>query len=125
MSVPENTGFKKPSCGNMFNLGGSSGLRDSIGGIVNLQIVGTDPDVGVVDGSALAADYAPAAGNKNPDGTFMICIETSGAVYHVRLADGTEFTITAVQSEAYAGQWYPARIIEVLVGTTGDFSVGY
>jgi hypothetical protein len=54
----------------------------------------------------------------------MINIETVG-VFYVNLADGTDFVITAVQSSAYLGQWYPARLISVNVGTSGDFSVGY
>lgn len=121
--------FKKPECGDMFNLGSVSSisqLRDVIGGLVNLQVVGTDPDVvGTVDVSA-TGDYEPAAGNVNPDGTFIITIETDAATYVVILADGTQFTITAAQSTAYLGQWYPARLLKVLeAGTTGVFSVGY
>ena len=125
MSTAESTGFKKQSCGDMHHIEKRVGIMDSVGSIVDLQIVGTDPNVDVVVGNAMAADYAPPDGAKNPDGTFLICIETSGGVYHVRLADGSEFTITAVQSAKYAGMWYPAKIAEVLIGTTGDFSVGY
>lgn len=74
----------------------------------------------------MADDYAPDLGDLNPDGTFFICIETDAATYVVVLADGTQFTITAAQSTAHLGQWYPARIIKVLkAGTTGSFSVGY
>lgn len=123
MSEVISTGFKKQSCGDMHQLGATSILKDVNGGLIDLQIIGTDPDVGVVVGATMAADYAPSG--LNPDGTFLICIETSGGVYHVILADGSEFTITAVQSAAYAGTWYPARIVKVLIGTTGDFSVGY
>jgi len=129
MSQLMSSPFKKPECGDMFTLGGMavmSQLRDVLGGLINLQIVGTDPDqVGPVT-SPMADDYEPTAGTLSPDGTFMINIETDGAVYVVVLADGTQFTITAVQSSAYAGQWYPARLLKVLAqGTTGDFSVGY
>ena len=121
--------FKKPACGDMHNLGGmatTSQLRDVLGGLVNLQIVGTDPDVaGTVDVSA-TGDYTPAEGNVNPDGTFFIIPETDAGVYVVVLADGSQFTITAVQSTAYLGQVYPARILTVLeAGTTGVFSVAY
>jgi len=124
MSVTLDTPFKKPECGNMYILGQ---LKDVLGGLVNLQVVGTDPDyVGPIDGLALTDDYVPASGNVNPDGTFMIAIETGAAVYVVVLADGTQFTITAVQSTAYLGQWYPARLLRVIAdGTTGSFSVGY
>ena len=124
MSEILSTPFKKPECGNMYILGQ---LKDVLGGLVNLQVVGTDPDyVGPIDGLALTEDYIPAAGNVNPDGTFMIAIETDAAVYVVVLADGTQFTITAVQSTAHLGQWYPARLLRVVAdGTTGSFSVGY
>lgn len=122
MSTVKDTGFKKQACGDMHHI--QQMIRDAIGGIVDFQIVGTDPDVGVVDGSAMVADYAPGTEDKNPDGTFMICIEADG-VFYVSLADGSDFVITAVQSAAYLGQWYPAKLLSVNVGTTGDFSVGY
>ena len=124
MSELKTTGFKKQSCGDMHQMGKITLLKDSIGGIVDFQIIGTDPDVGVVIGNDLVSDYAPTAGNANPDGTFMICIETTG-VFYVSLADGSDFVITAVQSAAYLGQWYPAKLLSVNVGTSGDFSVGY
>ena len=115
------SGFKKQSCGDMHHI--QQQVRDSVGGIVDFQIVGTDPSVtGVVDGSTMAHDYAPTG--LNPDETFLICIETAD-VFYVTLADGSDFTITAVQSAAYLGQWYPAKLLSVNVGTTGDFSVGY
>jgi hypothetical protein len=125
MSTAETTGSKKQRCQDMHH--SEYMIRDSMANFVDFQIIGTDPDVvgGVVSGAAMTEDYAPLVENRNPDGTFLICIETSGGIYHVRLPDGNEFVITAVQSAAYAGQWYPAKIIEVLVGTTGDFSVGY
>lgn len=113
---------KKQLCGNMHHI--TEMLRDVLGGVLNLQIVGTDPNVGVVIGTDLLDDYAPASGNKNPDGTFLICIETSGTFY-VSLADGSDFVITDAQADAYIGQWYPAKILSVNIGTTGDFSVGY
>lgn len=121
--------FNKPGCEDMHQVGlhkVQAHLRDSLGGLIDLQVVGTDPDqVGPVT-SPLAEDYAPTLGTLNPDGTFMITIETDAAVYVVVLADGTQFTITATQSTAYLGQWYPARLLRVLAdGTTGDFSVGY
>lgn len=131
MSEVYQTPFKKPVCGDMFNLGGKSvtvtQLKDVLGGLINLQIVGTDPDnPNPINGAAMADDYIPAEGNVNPDGTFFIVPETSGATYAVVLADGTQFLITATQSTAYLGQWYPARLLRVLkAGTTGWFSVGY
>jgi hypothetical protein len=138
--------FKKPKCGDMWNLGGlsttTSILKDVIGGLINLLVVGTDPDLVTqpVDGAAMVTDYYPGEiastvnldpdGNGyprvNPDGTFFITIETDAASYAVVLADGTQFTITPAQSTAYLGQWYPARLMKVLAdGTTGSFSVGY
>lgn len=127
MSVILSTPFKKPECGDMFNLGGASQtismLKDVLGGLINLQYVGTDPDYsGPI--TLGVDDYIPAAGHVNPDGTFFIIPETDAAVYIVVLAEGTQFTITAVQSTAYLGQPIPARILRVLAaGTTGSFSV--
>jgi hypothetical protein len=119
--------FKKPECGDMFTLGQITMLKDVLGGLINLQAVGTDPDlVGTVVGAAMTEDYIPVAGNVNPDGTFFIIPETDGGVYVVELADGTDFTITAVQSAAYVGQIIPMRLLMVYAdGTTGDFSVVY
>jgi hypothetical protein len=131
MSEILNSPFKKPECGDMFNLGGYSTtisqLKDVLGGLINLQVVGTDPDyVGPIDGAALVADYVPAAGNVNPDSTFFIIPETDAAVYIVVLADGTQFTITAVQSTANLGKEIPYRLLRVVAhGTTGYFSVVY
>jgi hypothetical protein len=126
MSEILSTPFKKPECGDMFNNTNPVLVQDVLGGLINFQIAGTDPDITQpVDGTALTEDYVPDDGNVNPDKTFFICIETSGAVYYVVLADGTQFTITAVQSAAYAELWYPARLLRVRTGTTGSFSVGY
>lgn len=123
MSTVKDTGYKKMSCGDMHHQDKSI-PSDTGAGFVNLQVVGTDPDVGVVVGATLVADYSPDNENKNPDGTFLICIETAG-IFFVTLFDGSDFIITAVQANAYLGQWYPAKIWSVNVGTTGDFSVGY
>lgn len=127
MSDVKNTGYQQMACTDMHHQDKAM-LSDTGAGFVNLQIVGTDPDVsGVKTGAsitALTGDYSPAAGNKNPDGTFMICIETEG-IFFVTLFDGSDFIITAVQAAAYLGQWYPGRIWSVNVGTTGNFSVGY
>ena len=140
MSEIVSTPFKKPHCGDMHQLGldkVQAHLRDAIGGIINLQVVGTDPDLATqpVDGAAMTEDYFPDLEEStvnpgytrvNPDGTFFITIETDAATYSVVLADGTQFTITPAQSTAYLGQWYPARLWKVLMdGTTGSFSVGY
>ena len=130
MSTILTTPFKKPECGDMHNLGGLSTitvLRDVLGGILNFIVVGTDSSkVGPINGATMASDYAPTLGTLNPDGSFFICIETDNATYVVELADGTQFTITAAQSHAHLGMWYPARLIKVIkAGTTGSFSVGY
>lgn len=123
MSEVKDTGYQKMECGDMHHQNKSM-LSDTGAGFVNLQVVGTDPEVGVVIGGDMVEDYSPDAENKNPDGTFLICIETTG-VFYVSLFDGSDFVITAVQAAAYLGQWYPARLWSVNVGTTGDFSVGY
>jgi len=122
MSDIKSTGFKKMECGDLHH--SEQMIRDTGGGYVDFQIVGTDPDVGVVIGADLVADYSPDNDNKNPDRTFMICIEKIG-VFYVSLFDGSDFIITAVQSAAYLGQWVPMKIWSVNVGSTGDFSVGY
>jgi hypothetical protein len=129
MSEVLSSPFNKPECGDMHQNAGTitqAHLRDVLGGEIDLQIVGTDPGlVGPVT-APMSEDYEPTIGTLNPDGTFLITIETDAAVYVVVLADGTQFTITAVQSTAYLGQWYPARLLKVLAdGTTGSFSVGY
>lgn len=129
MSEVQSSPFKKPDCGDMHQLGidkVQAHLRDVLGGLIDLQIVGTDPSQGKPIVAPLADDYEPALSTLNPDGTFMIIPETDNAVYVVALADGSQFTITAVQSHAYLGQWYPARLLKVFAsGTTGSFSVGY
>jgi hypothetical protein len=129
MSTVQSSPFNKPECGDMHQLGldkVQAHLRDVLGGLIDLQVVGTDPGVvGPVVGP-LSGNYAPTAGTLNPDGTFFIIPETDNAVYCVVLADGTEFTITAVQSHAYLGQVIPYRVLKVLKqGTTGSFSVVY
>lgn len=124
MSTATDTGsYQKMACQDMHHQNKMM-LSDTGAGFVNLQIVGSDPDVGTIIGTTMTESYSPAVGNKNPDGTFMICIETVG-VFDIVLFDGSPFQITAVQAAAYLGQWYPARINTVNVGTTGDFSVGY
>lgn len=140
MSAVLDAPFKKPVCGDMHQSGQTNvqaHLRDSLGGLINLQIVGTDPDLDSqpVVGADMTEDYFPGIQEStvnpgytrvNPDGTFFITIETDAAYYSVVLADGTQFTITPAQSTAHLGQWYPARLYKVLMdGTTGDFSVGY
>lgn len=120
MSEIKSTGFKKMECGDLHH--SEQMIRDTGGGYVDFQIVGTDPSAGVITGIGIAMDYHPSG--MNPDQTFLICIETAG-VFYVTLFDGSDFVITLVQSTAYLGQWYPAKIWSVNVGTTGDFSVGY
>lgn len=124
MSEIKDTGYYQMECGDMHHQNKTM-LSDTGAGFVNLQVVGTDPHVtGVKTGASIAVDYRPPAEHRNPDGTFLICIETAG-IFFVTLFDGSDFLITAVQSTAYLGQWYPVRIWSVNVGTTGDFSVGY
>jgi hypothetical protein len=123
MSTSIASPFKKQECGNP----GFGGLKDIFGNATHLQIVGSDPDVnGIKTGASITAgtgSYAPDPLNTN-NGTFMICIETEG-VFYVHLEDGTDFVISAAQSTAYLGQWYPAKLLSVDHGTTGNFSVGY
>ena len=143
--VIANAPFKKPKCGDNNRIGGlvvQSYLRDALGGNIDLQVVGTDPDVDQpINGAALAEDYVPGDtpstvhldpdGNGyprvNPDRTFFIIPETDAATYAVVLADGTQYLFTGVQSTAYLGQPFPFRIWKVLAvaATTGYFSVGY
>lgn len=132
MSSVKDTGHKKMKCTDMHHQDKVM-LSDTGAGFVNLQVVGTDINVtGVKTGASITAitgDYIPgvdANGDActNPDGTFLICIETEG-IFFVTLSDGSDFLITSVQAAAYLGQWYPAKIYSVNVGTTGDFSVGY
>jgi len=127
MSDVKVTGYQQMECTDMHHQNKVM-ISDTGAGFVNLQIVGTDPDVsGVKTGASITAgtgDYSPATDEKNPDQTFTICIETIG-VFYVTLFDGTDFIISAVQAAAYLGQWYPAKIWTVNVGTTGNFSVGY
>jgi len=105
------------------NTGYPTGLKDGLGNYIGFFINGTDDAVGVVDGSALSADYV--ADTLSPDGTFRVCIEVAG-VLNVQLADGTDFTVTAAVTGANVGQWLPLNIIKVYEsGTTADFSVGY
>lgn len=140
MSAIIESPFNKPGCGDMHQSGTTkvqAHIRDALGGIINFQVVGTDPDLDIqpIDGAAMVDDYYPGIQEStvnpghtrvNPDGTFFITIETDTAYYAVVLADGTQFTITPTQSTAYLGQWYPARLLKVLSdGTTGSFSVGY
>jgi hypothetical protein len=125
MSAILNTPFNKPECGDLFNLGQITMLKDVLGGLINFQAVGTDPDhSGPI--TLAGNDYVPAAGHVNPDGTFFIIPETDAATYIVEMADGTQFTITGAQSTAYLGQPIPYRLLRVIAaGTTGSFSVVY
>jgi len=105
------------------NNGYPTGLRDLLGNFIGFFINGTDENVGVVDMAGLAGDYT--ADTLSPDHTFRICIESAAAI-EVQLADGTDFTVTAVQATKYLGDWLPLNIIKVYkAGTTGTFSVGY
>jgi hypothetical protein len=118
MSAILESPFRKPQCGDMFNLGQVSMLKDVLGGLINLQAVGTDPDVvGPITGA-----YIPDPGHVNPDGTFFIIPETDNATYVVELADGSQFTITGAQAHTFLGQPVPMRILQV-ISSTGNYSV--
>ena len=137
MSDVKDTGYKKMQCGDMHHNAQTvkAVISDTSGaGFTNLQVVGTDVNLpgGFKTGASITAvtgDYRPGVDANglpctNPDGTFLIIPETAG-VFYVTLFDGSDFIISAVQSAAYLGQWYPAKIWSVNVGTTGDFTVGY
>lgn len=123
MSASINSPYKQLECGSS----PVGVVRDLLGGTFDLQIVGSDPNVnGIKTGVSITGgtgSYAPPAAYTN-QGTFLICIETTG-VFYVHLEDGTDFIISEAQSETYLGQWYPAKLLSVDVGTTGNFSVGY
>ena len=137
MSEIKNTGYKKMKCGDMHHNGRTvkAVLSDTSGaGFVNLQVVGTDVNLpgGFKTGAsitALTGDYRPGVDADglpctNPDGTFLICIETAAQLF-VTLFDGSDLIISPVQAAAYLGQWVPMRIYSVNVGTVADFTVGY
>jgi hypothetical protein len=122
MSESITSPFKQPECGQSM-LGN---IKDIFGVPVNLQIVGSDPNVnGIKTGASITAgtSYAPDPEFTN-NGTFKICIETEG-VFYVHLEDGTDFVISDAQSTRYLGEWYPANLLSVDHGTTGNFSIGY
>ncbi len=137
MSEVKDTGYKKMQCGDMHHNGPTvkAVISDTSGaGFTNLQIVGTDVNLpgGFKTGASITAitgDYRPGDDANglpctNPDGTFLINIETA-AQFFVTLFDGSDLIISPVQAAAYLGQWYPAKIWSVNIGTTGDFTVGY
>lgn len=109
-----------PECGGF--IPNSVILGSESGGFLPLFVTGTDPNVGVVDMTTEAGDYVSAA--TSVDKSFIILIETAAPIA-VQLFDGSDFTITQAQADAYLGQWYPAKILQVYkTGTTGTFSVG-
>ena len=104
---------------------GTGAVINELGNYVGFFINGTDETVGVVNMAALAGDFTPTFSTDHGDATFRICIEATGAI-EVQLADGTDFTITQVQTDNNLGQWLPLNIIKVYkAGTAGTFSVGY
>ena len=104
---------------------GTGAVINELGNYVGFFINGTDESVGVVDMTALAGDYTPTFSTDHGDATFRICIEATGAI-EVQLADGSDFTITQVQTDNNLGQWLPLNIIKVYkLNTVGTFSVGY
>ena len=104
---------------------GDGASINELGNYQSCLINGTDPNLGVVNMTTETGDLTPTFSTDHGDHTFRICIETAGPI-EVQLADGSDFTITQAQADAYTGQWYPANIIKVYKnGTTGTFSVGY
>ena len=98
-------------------------LRDALGNLIGFLINGTDEDVGVVNPATMVGDYV--ADTNSPDGTFRVLIEAAGTL-EVELADGTDFTCTAVYTGKYAGDWLPMNIRKVYkTGSTATFSVGW
>ena len=89
-----------PECGGMIPASFMPILDN--GGTIPFFLTGTDPHVGVVDGSALAADYTPPAGHLGLDKTFMICIEVAAPIV-VQLQSGEDFTITTVSGNSISG----------------------
>lgn len=99
-------------------------LKDVLGNYVGFFINGTDPDEDIVNMTTQAGDYT-AANMNTPDGTFRIAIEVAGVI-EVQLADGTDFTITAVMAGANVGKWLELNIRTVYkTGTAGTFLVGW
>ena len=99
------------------------GIRDILGNGIGFFINGTDEAVGVVNPATMVGDYV--ADTNNPDGTFRVLIEAVGTL-EVELADGTDFTVTLVQTTKYLGDWLPLNIRKVLkTGSTATFSVGW
>ena len=104
---------------------GDKAQFNELGNYQSCLINGTDSDLGVVNMTTETGDLVPSFSTDHGDKTFRICIETAAPI-KVQLADGSDFTITQAQADAYAGVWYPANIIKVYkAGTTGTFSVGY
>ena len=83
-------------------------------------INGTDKSLGgVIDPGATIDFIVPGVDY------FFVNFETVG-VLEVQLWDNSLFTITAVQTAAYLGFWYPVAIKKVFkAGTTATFSFGY
>jgi hypothetical protein len=110
-----------PGCGDFMHPDAS---KDVMGNIVGCFINGTDEDVGIVNMTTQAGDYT-AANMNSPDGLFRIAVEVAGVI-EVELADGTDFTITAVMAGAYVGRWMELNIRKVYKsGTAGTFLVGW
>jgi hypothetical protein len=104
---------------------GTGAVINELGNYVGFFINGTDETVGVVDMTALAGDFTPTFSTVHGDNTFRVCVETDGVI-EVQLADGTDFTVTAVQTANNLGQWLPLNIIKIYkAGTTATFSVGW
>jgi hypothetical protein len=84
-------------------------------------INGTNRSLGtVIDMTVYATDFIVPGVSY-----FFICPETAAPI-ETMLADGSLFTITAVQASAYLGRWYPVALIKVIkIGSTGKFSFGY
>ena len=101
-------------------------VRGAEGYVETINIANSDPDLGVVNMVTESIDFLPK--RRAADDSFMICIETAGAIKVQLIGQpaGESFTITAAQAQAYLGKWYPAKIARVYKdGTTGQFSIGF
>lgn len=99
--------------------------KNELGNYTSCLINGTDSDIGVINMTTQASDFILDPDTDYSDKTFKICIETTGPI-EVQLADGSNFTITQIQTDNNLGQWLPLNILKVYkTGTTGTFSVGH
>ena len=101
--------------------------------MVNLQIVGTDPDLSTqpVVGADMTEDYFPGIQEStvnpgytrvNPDGLSSLLLRPMQRLIPWFLADGTQFTITPHRQRLIWGNGIRPSYSKVLMdGTTGVF----